>query len=437
MKKFSGNLIWHAAGVIAAIPVFFWLFMLPLATRFGTGFAFFSSLGQLTGLVGMTWFSLNMILSARLRFFDRVFKGLNRVYVAHHLIGGVAFILLLFHPVFLAARLAIASVRSAALFLIPGSNLPVDLGIYGLGVMMILLVLTFFAVLRYHIWKFSHKFLGLAFFLGGLHSLFIASDISRNAGLRAYMLTLAVLGLAAYLYRTISGGRMAKKYYYKVESVKKLHETIVEIKMVPEAEPVRFNAGQFAFISFADAGGWGEEHPFSFSSSPSERAIILGIRTGGDFVKNAGNIPIASRARLEGPYGNFSYESAEGKKQVWIAGGIGVTPFLSMARSLAEKSDFGGYQIDFFYCVKTDDEFIALEEIKNIAAGFPGNFHLQLYCSVVRGYINAEEISRIANGLAGKEIFLCGPVPMMAGLKKQFNKLGVHGRNIHSEEFSF
>ncbi len=69
--------------------------------------------------------------------------------------------------------------------------------------MMLFLVLTFFAKLPYQIWKFSHKFLGLAFFFAGLHSFFIKSDISRSQILRIYMFVLAGAGIIAFIYRVI------------------------------------------------------------------------------------------------------------------------------------------------------------------------------------------------------------------------------------------
>ena len=133
----------------ALIPVLIWLPMKSMDIRFGGVIQTFVSFGQLSALVGMTLFSLSLVLSARLKVFDRYLGGINYVYQVHHFIGGLAFILLLFHPLFLLARTIPISLSYSAQFLLPEGNLAKDLGIYSLVLMIILLVLTFFVDMKY------------------------------------------------------------------------------------------------------------------------------------------------------------------------------------------------------------------------------------------------------------------------------------------------
>src|SRR6266480_2383704 len=143
------------------------------------------SIGQVLGLVGVVMFSLNFVLSTRLKSFEDFFGGMNRVYVAHHIFGGIALIILLFHPLFLAASYLPYSVKAAALYLLPGEDWSINFGIAALLLLISLLLITFFINLPYQIWQFTHKFLGLAFFIASIHGLYISSDIMNNFLMKA------------------------------------------------------------------------------------------------------------------------------------------------------------------------------------------------------------------------------------------------------------
>ena len=145
--------------LLVFIPVLLWLGMIPLKFRFGGVIAICTSLGQLAALAGMVLFSWSLILSARLKFFDRYLGGLNRVYVNHHRIGAAAFVLLLFHPLFLTVRLGAHSLVMAAKFWLPSGNWALNFGLAALFGMMVLLILTFFVSLKYSAWKNTHKYL--------------------------------------------------------------------------------------------------------------------------------------------------------------------------------------------------------------------------------------------------------------------------------------
>ena len=248
MKKYSGIL---GIIILTALPVLFWFLFISSSFNF-LGFTnILRSLGKISGLAGMALFSINLILSARLKSLENYFEGLGRIYINHHLIGTIAFILLLFHPLFLAIQYIPISVVAAAQFFLPSlSQYDIILGMSSLAVMIILLVITYYARIKYHIWKWTHKFLGLAFFLGGLHMLFVSSDVSNNLILRWYMIILAVLGLASYAYRAVLGRAMVKKTEYVVGEIRNLNGLVTEIVMEPKNRGINFMAGQFIFINF-------------------------------------------------------------------------------------------------------------------------------------------------------------------------------------------
>jgi len=423
--------------ILSVIPAIIWIFMLSLSVRFADAGSVFTSLGQVTGLVGMAMFSISLILSARVRFWNEWFNGLNRIYINHHRIGAIAFILLLFHPIFLTYNYLTFSLRSAADFWLPSSNWALTFGKIGLFGMIVLLILTFFVSLKYNTWKNTHKYMGLAFFFGGLHSLFITSDISGNIILREYMLTLAGLGILFYIYHTILGRFLTKQFDYIVDEVKKLNGSIVEITLSPFRlnKEMRYSAGQFAFISFADGKIGTEQHPFSFVSSPKENTIKFAIKNLGDYTAGLPTLSKGTLAKIDGPFGVFSYKNIPNKKQIWIAGGIGITPFVSMAVDLSLSKYARDYSIDLYYCVRNQEELVLQDVLTSVANQCP-RFRLIPFLSDTDGRINAKFIGSRSDGFLDKDIMLCGPLPLVTSLKEQFAEFGVKKGSMHSEEFS-
>ena len=392
------------------------------------------SLGQITGLIGAVLLSLNFILAARLKFLDPLFNGLNRIYIVHHLTGAISFILLLFHPVLLALWYLPTSTILAAKLLIPDTgNLPVWFGIMSLLVLIVLLVITFFIPVAYQLWKSTHQYLGISLLFATLHIFFIPSTVTYNLPLRYYMLTLCLLGIIAYFYRTVLGRKLVPRLAYKIDHVGSLSPDILEISLVPESKPIKHLPGQFLFMSVTNLGISGETHPFSIASAPGSQKLGLAVKSSGDYTETLRLLKPGAMAKIEGPFGRFTYENSYHQKQVWIAGGIGVTPFLSMARSLSLSSP---YRATLFYVVSTPDEAVYVNELQTIAKNLPDNFQFILHSSKTSGRLNSQTVQNLLPDFMERDIFICGPLPMMSSLRKQFTNLKIKNRFIHSEEFS-
>ena len=431
-KFFQKNIGLAVVVILALLPVAEWTLIQPLGVRFLDLNTTMTSLGQLTGLVGMTLFSISLILAGRFRFLDSNFYGLNRVYEQHHKLGAIAFILLLFHPLFLAVKYLSFSIKETALFLLPGSNLPVNFGIIGLGLMMILMVLTFYIKLKYPHWKISHKFMVLVFVFAILHSVFIFSDISRDLNLRIYILGMASLGLLVGFYQAFVKKYLKRDFEYMVEAATPLSANTVSIKMKAMGRALKFQAGQFVFVRFKSFDLTAESHPFSICSSPAEADLELVVKALGEYTADLPKLKIGDKALIEGPFGKFSYKNTDNSRQVWLAGGVGITPFMSMAKDL-KNSD---YKIDLYYCVNDRAEAVLLQELTDIAASNK-NFRVFAWCSKDQGRITAEAVAQNSGEIKNKDILLCGPEPFMIGLRQQFLKLKVPGKQIHWERFNF
>src|SRR3989339_402817 len=385
------NIGWILIMVLVLIPVLRWFFIVPLNSRFADIGAIATSLGQITGLLGMILFALSLITGSKFKFIDKI-------------------------------------------FFVPRGFDAIGFGIYALALMILLIILTLYIKLKYQIWLFSHRFLILAFIFAVLHSFMIESDISRDLFLRYYMLGFSFFALALSLYNLLADKIFFQGLEYYVSKVNKLTENITQIELSPKSNALKFMPGQFVFVRFLSKGISSESHPFTVSSISQKENIELNIKSLGDYSSKIKDLKVGEKAFIKGPFGKFSYTEFKDKNQIWIAGGIGITPFLSMARSL--RLGNVNQKADLYYCVKNKSEAILLDELLEIEKNNK-SFRLMPWFSEEKGQITADKIVELSNGFVNKEIFLCGPTSFMIKLKSQLLKLGVNNINIHWEKFSF
>lgn len=433
MRSFKGKIGLLTIIFVTSFPLVVWVFSAPLSPRFGDLFSILSSLGQLTAIVGTTLFSLALLLSARLWFLEEYFGGLDRMYNVHHTIGTLALLFLLVHPLLLAFRYAPTSLYLTATYLLPSGDWPKNLGIIALVILMGLLGVTFYAKWRYQIRKFLHQILGIVFFIGALHAFLISGALSTMSLLKWSLMCFAILALSAYLYRTIFGRMTVSRYTYKVHAVHQLDETVTEVVMHSEGARMQYLPGQFLFVRFKHGGIERETHPFSISSAPSEPVLRITAKALGDFTKELRNLQVGATALVEGPFGSFTYLYGTNRNQIWIAGGIGITPFLNMARNLRMNPQ-SGHSIDFYYSTKTAEEMIFLKELTEIAQVYPG-LRVIPYNADQYGFLTMDAVQKLSSEIMGKDIYVCGPPPMMHSLIAQCQAKGVPKHLIHSEEF--
>jgi predicted ferric reductase len=212
---------------------------------------------------------------------------------------------------------------------------------------------------------------------------------------------------------------------------------VIEVTLAPVGERVRFRAGQFIFISFGGDGFSEEWHPFSVSSAETSGNLMIDVKSLGAYTEALTRLlpsMVGMTARVEGAYGRFTYRNFANMNQIWIAGGIGVTPFLSMAQTLGPEA----YNIDLYYSVKTASELVDLDTLARHQSLKPNQvFRTFPYITeTYKAHLNAEVLAKNSGDLTQRDFLLCGPPNMMQAIRKQLMGLGVRERQIHSEEFS-
>jgi predicted ferric reductase len=421
-------LVW----ITSAIPLALWLAARPLEERVATWQTTVGSASKALGLLGLTLLAWAVILAARLRPLERAFDGLDRAYRQHHLVGGAAFVLILLHPTLLAARYASVSLdRAAGLWLPTAEDWPLTLGQLAVYPMVPALVATIFVRVRHRTFVWSQRLLGILLIPAAAHVLLIRGDARDFLPLRAYLLALVAVAVLAFVHHPLLSSTLARRHRFRLRRIRLLGDDVTELVLAPVGRSMHFVPGQFVFLRLADEHLGGEPHPFSIASAPTESDVRLVVKRLGDFTSRLPEAHEGSDATLEGPYGTFSYRHWPTERQLWIAGGIGLAPFLGMARSLAGGP---GHRVDLWYGhARTDDPFLA--ELQELERAVPG-LRVFAVCEADDGFIDAKRIEQ-ASGLEDREILLCGPHAMMEALRGQFLERGVRASRIHYEDFAF
>ncbi|MCB9362900.1 ferric reductase-like transmembrane domain-containing protein [Candidatus Woesearchaeota archaeon] len=417
--------------------LFVWLLIIvfgsiPIALLILLGPGDYSSpshtLGQIAGLVGLNLFALTFVFSTRARWIEWFFDGLDKLYPVHAFLGASSLVLLLLHPILLVLKFIPEHWNLAAKYLVPGGLISVDLGIISLAGLIALIMITLYAKIGYQKWKLSHEFMGLIFIIGIIHVFMVREDVARDLifdGYYVYASVTAVIGIGAFIYSLIRPYLFGKIYI--VDEIKRVG-TCFDIMLRPTGNGISYRAGQFAFFKFYSTGLSSESHPFSIASASGNGALRIIPKALGDYTAKFGNVKKGDRVLVEGPYGMFHSKTFE--REIWVAGGIGITPFIGLARDLTSSAD-----VNLFYSVKTQDELVGIEDLRSIEKAVPG-FKVHTWIADQQGYISLEQIEKVVSG-RGAQWYLCGPEGLKQTLMHALKSKGVPQERMHSERFAF
>ncbi len=390
--------------------------------------------GEACGAEAVVLFSCVLLLATLLPALERAFGGLDRVAVWHRRVATVALILLVPHLVLVTSSPdpystsfghGLGDIALVGLLLLSVWALAPRLRAARLPGLVRRLART-----TYERWLTAHRLTGIFVAAAVAHGAIVDPSFHESALLRGCFLAAGGVGVGAYVYRELLARFVVPISDYRVASVRRLNDTTLAVGLDPLRKPLSFAAGQFVVVAIGGPLGW-QRHPFSVASAPSDLRLELSIKALGDYT---GSLQEALRpglpARVAGPFGGFAYRRG-GDDQIWIAGGIGITPFISWIRSL--DGDFTR-RVDFYYAVRTQSDALCLDEIEAAASTHP-SLRVQLACSDRDGQLGAETVMNGRAASAQPWIYMCGPPPMMHALDGGFRRLGVPAGRIRWEQF--
>lgn len=423
---------WIALTALIAPTVILWINARPLSTRTVNAQATLGAVSSLAAVVGTALFAIAVVMSSRLAAIESLAGGLDRLYRLHHRIGSLAFVLVALHPGLLATRYAQSSWhRAAHLWRPTASDIALTSGQVALWVMTAGMVMTLYGRMRHQRLVWTQRVLGLMLVPGAWHAFRIGGDVGNYRPLRIYLGVLVALGLAALAYHTVLGRLMTHRYHYRLTRITPLAGRVTELRLQPVHRSLPFVPGQFGFLSFPDSRLGAEPHPFSIASGPDEPELRFVVKDLGDYTHRLGELDTGTRADIEGPYGRFSHRLVKNPSQIWIAGGIGIAPFLSMARALEPH-----HRVDLYYCVTDAGDAPFLTELAQLEAANPA-LRVRIVDERVDGFPTVEMIGRRSGPLADREVLICGPPRMNDALVGQLHAAGVRNDRIHYEKFDF
>jgi predicted ferric reductase len=364
--------------------------------------------------------SVNLVLSTRARLLERRLGGLDKLFVTHRTIG-----------------LSVALLVTAHFLLVPKSRGFVPSKPVGYVTLTLLLLAIFVASaprfpwrrlvpLKYQTWKLTHRFMGVFLVLAATHSLLAHTYVRRVPLLMVYVYGVAAFGMAAWLYRELLFSRLGPFASCEIAQSRPVGSGVREITLMRAPVSLARLPGQFVFASFED-GPTREQHPFTISSG-TNRPLRFSIEATGDFTRRLlGGVPQGSTVRVEGPYGAFT--QCRGRvDQLWLAGGIGITPFLSMAADLD-----GVTNVLLVWSVRIESDAIYADELAGIAESHP-NLRVVVHPTSELGHLSIGSLDLSAKP-RDMSAFLCGPVAMRKQFIRQLRALGVPRSQIYFEEF--
>ena len=352
--------------------------------------------------------------------------GLDTMYRWHHRAGVAAYVSLLAHPLALAMAGWLESPETAWRSLAPwAQSWPVWLGWLGLLLLMTGLAATFERRLSYRRWRAFHLLLAAGVVCGLAHIFVLLGE----AGL---LLLFMLLAVAALVWRLLVSDLGLAAHPYRVTAVVRRADGMIEASLAPHAGAVAVAPGQFVLAAFGDGPtyrGCGEFHPFSVSGVGPDGAMSVSIKALGPCTRRIQNMEPGVQVRLQGPFGSFLAGESRAP-QLWIAGGVGITPFIAALRQGAVSQP-----TTLIYLFRTEQDAAFLDELQTHARS-DARFELLTEASGQSLPDFDGLLSRVAR-IGERQVYICGPAGLLQAVTARLRRLGLPSASIHFERFDF
>ncbi len=361
----------------------------------------------LTAVLGsslIVGFSLVFFLATRNRLVVRIFGGLENLYIWHRMMAVILVLSIFIHGYFAVAR----GVRNIPDVFLLGSAM--EAGETARNIFLILVSIALLAkFMQYEIFRYIHRLLIIPFIFALYHGFFTSIvDLFSFNYLSIWMLLVSIVGIFSSFYMIFIYQRTAFKYKGEVVDRYFLNNQIIELKVLINRE-YKFKPGQFAFIKIYTQNIKKEPHPFSISGFDG-KYVYFTIKTLGDYTESlVEKLDIPAKIKLTRPFGNMTFDSKT-SNQLWVAGGIGITPFLGYLRT----NETFETNIHMIYSVRSKPEAVHLDQLKKMTDKFD-KFSFSLHDTANDGFLTVDQFDIDDDTI----LYMCGPRPMVLALKKQ------------------
>lgn len=394
------------------------------------GYNYIRHASHLLAVMGFVFIFMQFILSSRIKLIEEGF-GLDRMLNYHRYFGRIGLFLVILHALLIFVyQLFAGDVINNILSMWAGI-----IALIGFTVTAALAAAYKKLHLAYEIWKNVHLLNYVLFPVALIH---IFLNALPGSLLYYLWVALASLFAALILYRI-----------YRIIVMHKNPYTVVDLKQESDdiwsvyftGKKIAYKPGQFLMIQLQQNGRLSSSHPFTISSSPTRDKIAITPKELGDFTATIKDTRVGDKALIDAPYGIFSFLNYAGNELVFIAGGIGITPFMSMLRYLHDQQL--NKKVTLFWSNKNEKNLCFQDELAKLQKEMHG-FRVVLVMSGQQDWPG--EQGRISGKLVQKyldlnnndqEFFICGPPPMSKAAQEELKKLNIPAHRIHREVFEF
>lgn len=400
----------------------------PAAGAVGGGAAWWAARQQmiyLSGLWSVGLMVLAMLLALRLPWMDRALGGMDKVYRLHKWTGIAAALTAVLHwgakesGGILKALWGRGSkpARDAVLpWLTDARDFAKDLGEWAFYLLLAMIALTLLSrLLNYKHWRLLHRAMPVLFLALVFHSIALMPLAYWSQPLGQLMGALMAVGSGAALWSLAGRVGRARTHAARIQSIELLGEerTLAPIEVVcalPSSWPGH-RAGQFAFVRFDQAEG---AHPFTIASAPDalgsslqgEPLVRLVIKPLGDYTRTLHQrLRVGQPVDIEGPYGRFDGHGSAHRTQVWVAAGVGVTPFLALLEA-RQKESAASAPAHMHYCTRDAASDPLLPRLRTLCAQAQPAVPLTVHSAAQGQLLRPQDLQGLAGPL---DIWYCGP----------------------------
>lgn len=394
-----------------------------------------------SGLLAIALMSLAMVLATRPAWLERPLGGMDRVYRLHKWSGILGVSLAAAHwLVEMADDLVKALVGRAGRLpeqrysgALEGlREFAEDMGEWAIYAVLAMLAITLWKRFPYRAWRYLHRGMPILYLTLAFHAALLAPPEywRQPVGvLLALLLAGGVFGSMVSLAGRIGRRRQAAG---TVVSVSNSAAGVTEVRCRLDERWKGHRAGQFAFVTFEPAEG---AHPFTIASADrGDGSVTFHIKGLGDYTRAlAQRLRVGQPVTVEGPYGRFDLSRHDPRsRQIWIAGGIGVTPFLAWLESLQRHPEKAP-QADLHYCTRDRETDDLVQRLQTLCATLP-SVRLHVHGERQGEVLTSESLGNRNGKAAAAEVWFCGPRGLAEALKRGLERTGGRLR-FHQEAF--
>ncbi|MBQ0996243.1 ferric reductase-like transmembrane domain-containing protein [Streptomyces sp. RK62] len=377
-----------------------------------------------------------LLLVARLPWLDRRI-GMDRLTVWHRWVGFALLWTVLTHATLVVLGFATLDDTSMAKTFVALSGVPASLlGMLAAAVILLIAVVSTRPLRRrlpYEVWHGLHLTLYVALGLAFVHQLQETTTFTSSAFATTYWWTMWLFAFGALLTGRLVLPLWRNAYHrFTVSAVVPESDNVVSVYVAGRhLDKLPARAGQFCIWRFPGHHNWWLANPFSLSAAPDGRGLRLTAKAVGTTSAGLRNIPVGSRAFVEGPYGAFTSLHRTRPGVLLIAGGVGITP----VRSMLEESATGDVVV--LYRVRSEADAVLLPEVRRLVEQRGGRLHLLTGRTGESAAppFGARSLHHLVPDVLERDVYVCGPPAMTAAVLAGLRELRVPAHQVHAEKF--